>query len=179
MLDDVLRQEIEANYERSLFDEHITGTPTIYLALDVASLGLVVGLTVSIRYRLIRLEDFSVTRWVHWPEPVVVVQPKADEGPVLVTVEYRIDPKRAQEFRRVMRDMRRVRRRDGAFRWGLFSDTSNPGRFVETFVIESWGEHLRQHTRVTEADREIEERAFSFHLGEGPPQAKHLIAERV
>jgi MFS family permease/quinol monooxygenase YgiN len=148
-------------------------------ALDVASLGLVVGLTVSFRYRLIRLEDFSLTPWVHWPQPVVVVQPKADEGPVLVTVEYRIDPKRAQEFRRVMRDMRRVRRRDGAFRWGLFSDTSNPGRFVETFVIASWGEHLRQHTRVTEADREIEERAFSFHLGESPPEANHLIAERV
>jgi hypothetical protein len=75
--------------------------------------------------------------------------------------------------------MRRVRRRDGAFRWGLFSDTSDPGRFVETFVIESWGEHLRQHTRVTEADREIEERAFSFHLGESAPEATHLIAERV
>jgi protein-disulfide isomerase len=31
MLDESLRQEIEADYERSLFDEHITGTPTIYL----------------------------------------------------------------------------------------------------------------------------------------------------
>jgi len=148
-------------------------------ALDLAAIGLILGLFVSVRYRLIRLEDLSLTPWVHWPEPVVVVQPKPDEGPVLVTVEYRIDPQRAQEFRRVMREMRRVRRRDGAYRWGLYSDTADPGRFVETFVIESWGEHLRQHTRITEADRKIEERVFAFHLDDGPPKAKHLIAEHV
>jgi hypothetical protein len=148
-------------------------------ALDLAAVGLIAGLLVSLRYRLIKLEDLSLTPWVHWPEPVVVVTPETDEGPVLVTVEYRIDANRAQEFCHVMREMRRLRRRDGAFRWGLYSDTSDPGRFVETFVVESWGEHLRQHTRITEADRKIEERVFSFHLDEGPPQATHLIAERV
>jgi MFS family permease/quinol monooxygenase YgiN len=148
-------------------------------ALDLAAFGLIVGLVVSLRYRLIRLEDLSLTPWVHWPEPIVAVNPKPDEGPVLVTVEYRIDPNRAQEFRQVMREMRRVRRRDGAFRWGLYSDTADPGRFVETFVVESWAEHLRQHTRITEADRKIEEQVFAFHLGDGPPPAKHLIAERV
>jgi MFS family permease len=147
--------------------------------LDFAAIGLVAGLLVSVRYRLVRLEDLSLTPWVHWPEPVVVVQPKLDEGPVLVTVEYRIDPNRAHEFRRAMRDMRRVRRRDGAFRWGLYSDTGDSGRFIETFVVESWGEHLRQHTRITEADRKIEERVFAFHLDDSPPKAKHLIAERV
>lgn len=148
-------------------------------ALDLAAIGLIAGLLASLRYRLIRIEDLSLTPWVHWPEPVVVVQPQPDHGPILVTVEYRIDPNRAPEFRRVMREMRRVRRRDGAFRWGLYSDTADPSRFVETFVVESWAEHLRQHTRITEADRKIEERVFAFHLGDGPPAAKHLIAERV
>jgi hypothetical protein len=61
----------------------------------------------------------------------------------------------------------------------LYSDTGDPGRFVETFVVESWGEHLRQHKTITEADRKIKERVFSFHLGDNPPEAKHLIAERV
>ena len=148
-------------------------------ALDFAAIGLIAGVLVSLRYRLIRLEDLSLTPWVHWPEPVVVAQPTPDQGPVLVTIQYRIDPHRASEFRRAMRDMRRVRRRDGAFRWGLYSDTADPGRFVETFVVESWAEHLRQHTRTTEADRKIEERAFAFHLGDDPPEAKHLIAEGV
>jgi len=148
-------------------------------ALDLSALGLILGLLVSLRYQLIRLEDLSLTPWVHWPEPVVVVHPNPDAGPVLVTTEYRIDPNRAQEFRRAMRDMRRVRRRDGAFRWGLYGDTANPARFVETYLVESWAEHLRQHTRITEADRNIEERAYAFHLGDGAPETTHLIAERV
>jgi quinol monooxygenase YgiN len=148
-------------------------------ALDVASVGLVVGLTVSIRYRLIQSEDLDLTPWVHWPEPVTAVMPKPERGPVLVTVRYRIDPNRSQEFRHAMREMKRVRRRDGAFRWGLYSDTADPGRFVETYLVESWAEHLRQHTRITEADRKIEERVSAFHLDDGPPAASHLVAESV
>src|SRR5439155_19169926 len=98
----------------------------------------------------------------HWPEPVVVVEPKPDQGPVLVQIEYWIDPDQAQEFRHAMRDLRRVRRRDGAIRWGLFRDPAEPGRFVESFLVETWAEHLRQHVRATEADREIESRALGF-----------------
>jgi len=151
----------------------------IATGLDLAALCLVAGLILSLRYRLISLEDLSLIPWIHWPEPIAAVSPKPDEGPVLVTVEYRIDPNRSGEFRHVMREMRRLRRRDGAFRWGLYSDTADPTRFVETFVVESWAEHLRQHTRITEADRKIEERVFAFHLGDGLPEATHLIAERV
>lgn len=148
-------------------------------ALDVASAGLLVGLTASIRYRLIQSEDLNLTPWVHWPEPVTTVRPKSERGPVLVTIEYRIDPHRSQEFRHAMSEMKRVRRRDGAFRWGLYSDTADPGRFVETYLVESWAEHLRQHTRITEADRNIEERVYAFHLDDGPPAVSHLVAESV
>jgi len=148
-------------------------------ALDIAAAGLLLGLVVRFRYRLIGSEELVLTPWVHWPEPVSVVEPEPDRGPVLVTLEYRIDPERAREFRRAMREIRRIRRRDGAFRWGLYSDPATPGRFVETYLVESWGEHLRQHTRVTEADRKIEELVLSFNLDEGLPLTKHLIAERV
>jgi MFS family permease len=148
-------------------------------ALNTAAAGLILGLLISARYRLIQSEDLSLTPWVHWPEPITVVEPKPDRGPVLVTVEYRIDPNQSQDFRHAMREMRRLRRRDGAFRWGLYSDTADPARFVETFLVESWAEHLRQHTRITEADKEIEERAFAFHLDDGPPVATHLVAEPV
>src|SRR5262249_55799583 len=56
----------------------------IAYALDLSAFGLIAGLLVSVRYRLIRLEDLTLTPWVHWPEPVVVDQPEPDEGPVLV-----------------------------------------------------------------------------------------------
>jgi hypothetical protein len=59
--------------------------------------------------------------------------------------------------------------------WGLYRDTADPTRLVETFVAESWGEHLRQHARATVGDRATEARARAFHQGDGPPAVAHLI----
>jgi hypothetical protein len=105
-----------------------------------------------------------------------VVERHEEHGPVLVTVEYSIDPARARDFSRDMQAMRRIRRRDGAIRWGLFEDAATPGRYIETFLVESWAEHLRQHERVTISDRETESRAIALHQGDGPPKVTHWIA---
>ena len=78
-----------------------------------------------------------------------------------------------------MKEMRRIRQRDGAIRWNLSRDTADPERYIETFVTESWGDHLRQHERVTAENREVEQRAQAFHLGPEPPKITHLIAEEM
>ena len=106
----------------------------------------------------------------------MVVKPHPEDGPVLVTIEYRIDPDHAQEFADAMQVVRQQCLRDGAFRSGLFRDPSDPGRYLENFVIESWAEHLRQHQRVTVSDRDAEERARAFHTGAEPPVISHFIA---
>jgi len=67
------------------------------------------------------------------------------------------------------------RRRDGAFEWGVFEDAVRHGRFVETFKVDSWIEHLRQHERVTQADRELQESVNRFQI-DGAPVVTHLIA---
>ena len=157
----------------------VAGKLGVTRALDLAAAGLVIGLAFSWRYRLNRDPALSLAPWVHWPEPVAVITPEPDHGPVLIHVEYEIDPDKANEFRLAIRDLQRVRRRDGASRWHLYSDPAKPGRYVETFIVESWAEHLRQHGRGTEADRKIEERVFSFHLGKGPPVATHLVSAHV
>ena len=46
---------------------------------------------------------------------------------------------------------------------------------VETFLVESWLEHLRQHERVTNADRVLQEAVHRFQT-EGAPKITHLIA---
>ncbi len=148
-------------------------------SLTYAALGLIAGLAASARYRLVGDEDLNLTPSKHLPEPVVAVEPSLEQGPVLVQVEYRIDPERVRGFRLAMRDLRRIRRRDGAIRWSLFRDPAEPGRFIESFVVESWAEHLRQHARATESDREIAERVRSFHIGGDRPVVTHLIFERV
>lgn len=95
----------------------------------------------------------------------------------MVTVEYLIDPVVAAEFTRVMhQNMRRIRRRDGAFMWELFSDADHPEHMVECFMVESWLEHLRQHERVTVADRYVIKQMRAYHRGNEPPRVTHLIA---
>jgi MFS family permease len=148
-------------------------------ALTCAALGLIIGIAVTLRYTLIDGDELNLAPSAHWPEPVVVVEPKPEQGPVLVQIEYWIDPNQAREFRRAMRDLRRVRRRDGASRWALFRDPAEPGRFVESFLVETWAEHLRQHARATESDRDVEDRIRAFHIGVEQPAITHLIAERV
>jgi hypothetical protein len=79
---------------------------------------------------------------------------------VLVTIEYRLDPERALEFVAVMHEMEIVRRRDGALEWGRLSGRRDPRRWLETFLVESWVEHLRQHARITVADRALQELVY-------------------
>ncbi len=152
------------------------GTPT---ALLVAAGGLTAGLLTMIRYPLKEVGGLDLAASLHWPVPAVAVEPRGEDGPVLVLVEYRVDPAEAAEFVVAAEALEVVRRRDGAFRWGLFRDLADPGRWVETFLVESWAEHLRQHERHTVEDRAVEDRVRAFHRGDGPPAVSHLIWGRV
>ena len=96
-----------------------------------------------------------------------------DDGPVLVTIEYSVVRELESKFVKAMREYARVRRRDGAYRWGIYRDMEVANRFVEIFLVHSWAEHLRQHERQTKADRELEERVYSYVAGE--PKVRHLL----
>ena len=149
------------------------GLRTTLLAAGVTLLAAALS---TMHLRLAGLREFDTRPSLHQPEPILVLERDHDHGPVLVTVEYRIDPERGREFAHAMQAVRRVRRRDGAIRWGLFEESSTPGRYIETFVVESWAEHLRQHERFTISDRESESTAFAFHIGAEPPRVTHWIA---
>ena len=148
-------------------------------ALSISAIGLVLGLTTIWRYRLSVTMNASLAPSLHWPEPLMLIETKPFEGPAITSVEYRIDPEKAKEFLEAMKEMRRIRLRDGAIRWNVLRDSGDPQRYVEIWVTESWGEHLRQHERITAQDRDIEQRAQSFHLGPQPPKTIHFIAEQL
>jgi MFS family permease len=143
-------------------------------ALLAAAASFALGMLAALRWRLRGIGALDLTPSVR-PEPVTVIDPEPDDGPVLVLIRYRIDPARAEEFATAMRAMRRVRRRDGAYRWGLFEDVADPSCFVETYVVRSWAEHLRQHERFTAEDLAIRDRVRSFHIGDDPPAVSHFI----
>jgi MFS family permease len=124
-----------------------------------------------------RLPDSAadVSPWNHWRMPAIVrdAAPGLEQGPVLVTVEYRIDAENAKPFLQAMQKYERTRRRDGAFRWGVFRDVEQADVYLETFLVTSWAEHLRQHDRLTRGDSELEQRIRSFARVE--PIVRHLI----
>lgn len=146
-------------------------------ALAIAGAGALAGLAMTARYRLRGGKGLDLSPSVHWPAPVAFNAPQPDQGPVVVTVEYAIDPARRADFLRAMHRVRRIRRRDGAISWGLLGDVADPARFVETFVVESWLEHLRQHERVTVSDRAVLDRARAFHVGAAPARITHFLLE--
>jgi hypothetical protein len=117
----------------------------------------------------------DVSPWNHWRIPAIVkdVAPSLEHGPVLVTVEYVVDAQNAKEFLQTLHRYGRVRRRDGASRWGVFRDVEHADLYLETFLVSSWAEHLRQHERSTREDRDLEERLHSYTRSE--PRVRHLI----
>jgi MFS family permease len=119
--------------------------------------------------------DFSPAPIGSVAEPVV--QPGPDEGPVMVTLQYQIDPARAQAFTEVMQRTRRARLRQGALSWGLFRDVSVPGRYVEYFVDENWLEHQRRLERFTAFDAGLREQRLAFHIGPEPPVLRRYVAD--
>jgi len=145
----------------------------------IAAIGALVAIPVTWRWKLQTGAGVDLTPSMHWPVPLLAWEPHPEHGPVLIQVEYQVVSKRAGEFVAAMETLETVRRRDGAFRWGLFRDITQTDRWVETFLVESWAEHLRQHERVTVADKETEDVVRAFHIGAAPPAISHLIYARA
>ena len=153
-------------------------------ALSLAAGALLAGLPIARRFSLT-----SGTTLDHSPgrlasalnraAPQIVIEPNPEDGPVLITVTFRIDPARAEEFIRAAHELGRVRRRDGAVRWSLFADPFDPARFMETYVVESWLARQRQLERFTVADHAIRNHVFSLHVDAAPPVVSRMVLAHV
>jgi MFS family permease len=150
------------------------GSPT---TLQIAGAGLLAAVVVSLRFRLRPTAHIDLSPSVEWPAKEIIEAAGYDDGPVLVSVEYRIDPAREDDFLATMEIVRRMRRRSGAWRWGIFRDAASPDVYLESFLVESWLDHLRQHERMTVTDRDISSRAQAFHTAKEAPVVRHLIAK--
>jgi MFS family permease len=152
-----------------------SATGTRDALLIAAAFGLAAGLLAA-RWRLAghALADRSIAEPL--PEPTLSIPLEPHEGPVMVNIEYLVDPGERPQFEAAMADVRRMRLRHGAIAWGLFQDATEERRFVETFIDPTWLEHLRRHERFTMEDLELKRVAESFHRGERPPRTTHFIA---
>jgi MFS family permease len=145
------------------------------LAHFIAAAGALVALPLTWRSKLQTGVGVDLTPSMHWPAPVVTGGIERDRGPVLVTVEYRLGAEKDREaLLAALEKLSHERRRDGAYVWGVFEDSAVKLRFLETFQVESWLEHLRQHERVTNADRILQERISQLLVQ--APEVRHFIS---
>ena len=146
----------------------------IHVALICAGIGTIASTVLG---KFLKLPETTVdlTPWAHWkvPTPVAEDPDVADAGPVLVTVEYHVAPEQRDSFIEAIYEYGRIRRRDGAYEWGVFRDIENAELYLEVFLVDSWAEHLRQHERTTVGDHSIEERVLSH--ARGTPAVRHLV----
>ncbi len=145
------------------------------IALAVAAAGLVFSAVLSRHLPISHVEQLDLSPSGHWASHTLANEPAATDGPVLVTIEYHIDPADAPAFRAAMFHLRETRLRDGAFRCSVFVDLDDPTLYRETFLVGSWAEHLRQHERATKDDDRIERAVLAFHRGAEPPLVRHLL----
>jgi MFS family permease len=135
-------------------------------------------LVISLVFHRIRLPEGEADLQPsnHWPEPLLNTPVENDRGPVMIQVEYRVRPEDRPQFLRTLQRLSRVRRRDGAYAWGLTEHTADPQCVMEWFMVESWAEHLRQHQRVSHADADLQQEALQFHIGPEKPVVHHFLS---
>jgi MFS family permease len=142
----------------------------------VASAALMVVLhLLNRRVRVAMGTEADVTPGVQLPDMAIAVQPLPDDGPVLIQIEYRVDPQNRKPFLRAIHAAEAIRRRNGAASWRVFRDLAEDGRFVERYIIASWAEYIRLRSRMTVGDRKLQEHVEQFQRPDVPIRISRLI----
>ena len=150
-----------------------TSTP---IALSVAAAGLLITFPFARRFHILQgpLPDMTPHQAKN-PAPQLGPDTEVTDGPVRISVEYRIPAANYAEFTSAIHQLRAVRLRDGALRWGIYRDAIDPERLNETFLMESWLDFLRSRERITAADEKVRARVRALHKGEEPPKISYQI----
>lgn len=150
---------------------------TVTAAFGVSIAGLILTIAGAFLWPLRTEKPLNVEYSFHWPQADVLPDIHHKRGPVLVSLAYEVEPENQRAFLDAIQKLKNMRLRDGAIRWGVFRDTENANRFIENFIVQSWGEHVRQHARPTFTDKELEDAVFKFNKEGEPPVTTHYIAE--
>ncbi len=152
----------------------IAGRVGLGEALLLAAAGVLLAIPLSWPWKLQDGEALDLSPSLHWKPPQAAEDVAGDRGPVLVKIEYWIDPNDRARFLRAIDELGEERKRVGAFAWGIFEDMAEFGRFEEGYLIESWLELMHLRERVTNEDRMLEDEIRQMLIK--PPHIEFLVA---
>lgn len=146
-------------------------------ALVAAGTGMALNTLLARRLALAVAEEID-TAPLHTETPHLSARLEPADGPVLVTIEYRVPRDLLADFQRAMARVKSIRRRDGALRWGLFRSLSDADVHVESFLVTSWADYERLTSRGILSDAPVLAEVERLHQGERPPDPRRFLGHR-
>jgi hypothetical protein len=148
----------------------------VNIVLVVAGITLVPSLPLAARLSINFTTSLSFD-----PPPIscvmspLVYNPQPRDGPVAITFEFEVDQLRGREFLRLMRDLRLIHLRNGAFDWRLDEDLTRSTTYRIEMMVPSWTGYLLQRQRLTKAEQEIIKKVWRLHVGEQIPLERYYL----
>ena len=147
---------------------------SIRVSIVAAVAGLLASVLLGKRYPIAQEGHRDLSRRPAEPPPAHTADLAHERGPVMVTLDYRVEPAQRAAVLDQLARMRMIRQRSGAYFWEVFDAPDRPDTVRETFLVESWLEYLRHRERLTGHDRAAEQRLLD--LTGAPPRERHFVA---
>lgn len=148
------------------------GTP---VALQLSAAAMLASAAIGLVWAVPATTRRNLDPVNRWQQPQLALELQQRSGPIMISVEYTIDPADVNEFLRTMAQRRRIRRRNGAIEWTLMRDLEQPRRWVENFKLSNWTEYVRHNQRTTHEDAAVAARIRELHRGDQPPVVHRMI----
>jgi MFS family permease len=154
------------------------------VALECAAVGFAAAYPMVRRFRILQggvpdttphMFKRSPPEFAPFPGDDAEANDPAHAGPVRISIEYRVPVENYAEFTRWIHQLRGVRLRDGALRWGIYRDATEPERLNESFIMESWIEYLRSRERMVASDEAIRQQVWALHRDAEPPKISYQL----
>ena len=111
------------------------------------------------------------------PEVRLSLTPRS--GPIVIEIEYRVDPAKARVFYAVMQHVQLSRQRNGAYGWSIARDIADPQLWTERYHCPTWHDYLRQRSRATASERAFHLRANESHIGPEPIRIRRMLERPI
>jgi MFS family permease len=147
-------------------------TSTLYAAALLAFVGLGVIFILSIDFTAeLDFEPAQVgahsLRLIHVPGP--------RDGPIAIMFDVEVDRARGRHLPDILREVRLIYLRNGAFSWRLYEDLGRPNAYRVEMMYPSWTEYLLLQERLTQKELETMRQARALHIGEEPPEVRRFL----
>jgi MFS family permease len=147
-------------------------TSTLYAAALLAFVGLAALFLLSIDFTgELEFDPAQVgapsLRLIHVPGP--------RDGPIAIMFDVEVDRQRGRQLPDILREVRLIYLRNGAFSWRLYEDLGRPNTYRVEMMYPSWTEYLLLQERLTRQELDTMRQARALHIGEEPPEVRRFL----